>query len=40
MYAFCFDVEENVPREKDCFEMTEVSGFCKVYNYKELCEKI
>jgi hypothetical protein len=40
MYAFCSDVEQNVPLEKETFPMTTQRGFCRYCNFKELCNRI
>lgn len=40
MYAFCSDVEQNLPLEKETFPMTTQWGFCRYCNFKELCNRI
>jgi CRISPR/Cas system-associated exonuclease Cas4 (RecB family) len=40
MYAFCGEVQENVPLEKESFPMTSRLGFCKYCNFKELCDRV
>jgi hypothetical protein len=37
MYAFCRDIEQNEPIEKESFLMTDHLGICKYCNFKELC---
>ncbi|REJ77501.1 MAG: PD-(D/E)XK nuclease family protein [Acidobacteria bacterium] len=37
MYEFCEDVEENVPRPKEVFQMTDNLKICAWCNYRELC---
>lgn len=39
MYAFCEDVEENIPKPKYEFEMTTNSSACRYCNFRELCGK-
>lgn len=40
MYAFCRDVPDNLPLDKESFPMIPKSGFCSYCNYKELCKRI
>ena len=40
MYAFCKDMAENIPLDKESFPMIPASGFCSYCNYKELCRRI
>ncbi len=37
MYAYCANIEENIPKEKSLFEKTNVSIFCDYCNFRELC---
>ncbi len=37
MYAFCSDIEQNVPLPRDAFPMTKFSSVCSFCNYRELC---
>jgi len=39
MYAFCRDVEENLPLDKYHFPMTDSLRVCKLCNFRELCER-
>lgn len=38
MYEYLNDVENNIPKEKDCFEKTNNEFFCKYCNFRELCK--
>ena len=38
MYAFCANVEENAPRDKGVFTMTEHRALCDNCKFRELCE--
>lgn len=40
MYAFCTDIQENVPFQKTSFQMISQSIICSYCNYKELCNRI
>jgi hypothetical protein len=40
MYAKCIDVNENIPREKEAFQMTTHVNICKHCNFRELCGRI
>lgn len=37
MYAFCRDVEKNLPKDKEEFTRTTNGTICKYCNYRELC---
>ncbi|MBE9569120.1 MAG: PD-(D/E)XK nuclease family protein [Proteobacteria bacterium] len=37
MYAFCRDIEQNIPRPKEVFEKTDQLAICNYCNFKELC---
>lgn len=37
MYEYCVDVNENIPKEKDSFELIGNKTFCNYCNYQELC---
>lgn len=37
MYAFCQDIERNIPRPKEVFEQTDSLAICNYCNFKELC---
>jgi hypothetical protein len=37
MYAYCADVEQNIPRGKDAFSKTTISKICNYCNFRELC---
>ena len=39
MYKYCADVEFNIPREKEFFEMTKNINTCRFCNFRELCGK-
>jgi hypothetical protein len=39
MYAFCRDIEENLPLDKYLFPMTENLGVCRFCKFQELCER-
>jgi hypothetical protein len=39
MYEYCADVEENNPKEKKFFIMTDNIDICKNCNYRELCNR-
>jgi hypothetical protein len=39
MYAFCRDIEENLPLGKSSFPMTMNLGICRFCNFQELCER-
>jgi len=39
MYAFCRDIEENIPLNKDLFPMTGNARVCRLCNYRELCQR-
>lgn len=38
MYEYLNDIEENIPKGKDCFEKTDNEFFCKYCNFRELCK--
>ena len=38
MYEFLQDIENNIPKEKECFEKTDNEFFCKYCNFRELCK--
>lgn len=38
MYEYLKDIENNIPKEKDCFEKTDNEFFCKYCNFRELCK--
>ena len=38
MYEFLTDIENNIPKEKECFEKTDNEFFCKYCNFRELCK--
>ncbi len=40
MYAFCTNVDENLPLSKRAFEMTSNQTFCEFCNFRELCNRI
>lgn len=37
MYAYCKNIEQNIPKEKNLFEKTTNSVFCDWCNFRELC---
>jgi hypothetical protein len=37
MYAYCSDVEKNIPRPIDSFPLTPSAGICPYCNFQELC---
>lgn len=37
MYGFCTNIEENVPKDKSVFKMTEHGEICDNCNFRELC---
>jgi CRISPR/Cas system-associated exonuclease Cas4 (RecB family) len=37
LYAFCRDIEKNLPKDKAEFPKTSSGIFCKYCNYRELC---
>jgi CRISPR/Cas system-associated exonuclease Cas4 (RecB family) len=39
MYAFCRDIEENLPLDKSSFPATMNLGICRFCNFQELCER-
>ena len=39
MYAFCLDVEKNVPKQKALFPMTRIDKLCKYCNFREICTR-
>ena len=39
MYSYLVDIEQNKPKTKDNFPMTENIRTCKFCNYKELCKR-
>lgn len=40
MYEYLIDIENNIPKEKDCFEKTDNEFFCKYCNFRELCKNV
>ena len=38
MYEYLNDIENNIPKEKDCFEKTDNEFFCRYCNFRELCK--
>ena len=38
MYEYLKDVENNIPKEKDCFEKTDNEFFCRYCNFREICK--
>jgi len=39
MYKYCNDIEENIPKNKNIFEMIGNINFCGYCNFKELCNR-
>lgn len=39
MLEFCNNPEDNVPRQKDEFPMTEIHALCRFCNFRELCSR-
>ena len=39
MYAYCADIESNIPKEKALFEKTTIPVFCNYCNFRELCRE-
>ncbi len=39
MYAFCVDVQRNIPKPKDAFALTKIEAICSYCNYRELCNR-
>ena len=39
MYAFCENIEENIPKEKILFEKTPNNALCVYCNFRELCNR-
>jgi CRISPR/Cas system-associated exonuclease Cas4 (RecB family) len=37
MYAYCSDIEQNVPKPMDVFPMAPSESICRYCNYQELC---
>ena len=38
MYEYLKDIENNIPKEKDCFEKTDNEFFCRYCNFREICK--
>ncbi len=38
MYEYLQDIENNIPKEKDCFSKTDNEFFCKYCNFREICK--
>ncbi|MCK5053455.1 MAG: PD-(D/E)XK nuclease family protein, partial [Anaerolineales bacterium] len=38
MYAYCLDVEKNIPNEKSTFPRTSNRRICEYCNFRELCK--
>lgn len=39
MYAFCRDIAENTPLDKEFFPLAENTRVCRLCSYRELCER-
>jgi hypothetical protein len=38
MYAYCVDIDRNLPQPKDAFPKTPRTAVCRFCNYRELCK--
>jgi hypothetical protein len=38
MYAYCADVERNLPKPKEAFQKTPRTAVCRFCNYREICK--
>jgi hypothetical protein len=39
MYNLCLEVENNIPKPKQSFPMTQIIAFCGYCNFRELCKR-
>jgi hypothetical protein len=39
MYGLCLEVENNIPKPKQAFPMTQIVALCGYCNFRELCKR-
>jgi hypothetical protein len=39
LYALCIDIEQNLPKPKQSFPMTQIEALCGYCNFRELCNR-